>query len=175
MKICIECNLKKSLTEYQFRSDTKKYRNQCKRCRQNKINEYRRNNFEYKKRYNKYRKIRRDTDTSYCMQERLRARLRKIYKLQNVDKCDKTLDMLGCSINEFKLHIISNFYGDMDWDKKNFVLDHRIPCAWFDISNIKHAKYCFSYRNIYPMTHKDNEKKSDRVWIEYNIMKNPYI
>lgn len=45
-----------------------------------------------------------------------------MFKLQNVDKCVKTLDMLGCSIEELKLHIVSNFYSNMDWDKKNLFL-----------------------------------------------------
>ena len=87
----------------------------------------------------------------------------------------KTFEMLGCTFEKFKTHIIDNFYGDMDWDKKNFVLDHRIPCTWFDLTIQKHLEYCFSYKNIYPLTHQDNTIKSDRVWIDYELNKIPYI
>ena len=31
-KICNKCNIEKIVTEFYFRSDTKKYRNACKDC-----------------------------------------------------------------------------------------------------------------------------------------------
>ena len=44
MKRCIKCNEIKSLDNYKFRPDNQEYRNQCKRCRQDKINQYKREN-----------------------------------------------------------------------------------------------------------------------------------
>lgn len=41
-KKCIECDITKSVTEYQFRTDTGKYRNQCKECRNSYVSKYKR-------------------------------------------------------------------------------------------------------------------------------------
>jgi hypothetical protein len=174
-KICKKYNISKLLSEYAFRNDTKKYRNECKSCCQIRINEYKRTNDDYKKRYNEYRKNKRKNDIQYCLMERLRARVRKMINSQNGIKYFKTHELLGCSFDEFKEHIEKQFYGDMSWDLKNFELDHIIPCSWFDLNNINHQRICFNYKNIQPLTSKDNSKKKDKIWFDYNLMKNPYI
>jgi len=174
-KICIKCNISKDISEYLFRKDTSKYRNECKKCCQIRINYYRRSNEEYKKRFNEYRKQKRVVDIQYCLIDRLRSRVRKMIKSQNGEKYFKTHELLGCSFDEFKEHIEKHFYGNMSWELKNFELDHVIPCSWFDLTNKIHQKICFNYKNIKPLTSEDNSKKSDKVWTNYNLMKNPYI
>jgi hypothetical protein len=172
---CNKCNIIKQTDDYQFRNDTNKYRNECKSCCQTRINAYRRENVNYKKRYNEYRKNRRLQDIQFAMIDRLRARVRKMLNASNTSKYLSTIELLGCSMEIFQQHLISKFYGDMSWDKKNFVLDHIVPCSWFDLSNPHHQKICFNYKNIQPLTEGDNSKKSDKVWTTYNLMKNPYI
>lgn len=104
-KTCITCSKTTEIENFQFRANTGKYRNQCKRCRQDKVNLYRRTNEAYKERYNDYRKDRRDTDPNYLMKDRLRARLRKVLKAKNTTKYFKTMELLGCNIEFFKEHI----------------------------------------------------------------------
>lgn len=162
-KTCIKCEIEKDITDFQFRTDTKKYRNQCKRCRQNKVNEYRRTNEEYKKRYNKYRKERRQTDEHYLIMERFRARIKKALKSKNADKCLKSQELLGCSVKEFKIHIEKQFRDGMSWDKRNFVLDHIIPCSSFDLSKEEEQIKCFNYKNIQPLFWSENSKKSNKL------------
>lgn len=174
-KPCIKCKEVKSLENYQLRKDTGKYRNECKNCSQTRINTYRRENIEYKKRYNEYRKSRRRTDVQFAVMDRLRARIRKMMKSNNSEKCVATIELLGCSLDKFKEHLISKFYGEMCWEKKNFVLDHIVPCSWFDLTNTVHQKICFNFKNIQPLTEKDNSEKSDKIWTKYDLTKNPYI
>lgn len=174
-KKCIKCDIEQQLDEYQLRKDTGKYRNDCKSCCQTRINTYRRENVEYKKRYNEYRKKRRLQDTQFAIMDRLRARVRKMLAANDCTKYYTTVKLLGCSMEDFKKHLISKFYSDMSWESKNFVLDHIIPCSWFDLSNPIHQKNCFNYKNIQPLTEEDNSKKSDKVWTTYNLLKNPYI
>lgn len=174
-KQCFKCCETKNIDNFQFRKDNNAYRNECKQCCQQRINKYRRENMEFKKRYNDYRKQRRIQDTQYAMTDRLRARIRKLLKSTNCAKYSSTLNILGCSMEEFKTHITSQFYGDMSWEKKNFVLDHKIPCSWFNFSIPKHQLLCFNYKNIQPLTHEDNTHKSDKAWTQYNLSKNPYI
>lgn len=40
LKVCIACNLKKTIAEFEVRSDTSKVRNQCKECRNAYVNQY---------------------------------------------------------------------------------------------------------------------------------------
>jgi len=174
-KICNKCLINKHISEYAYRNDTRNYRNDCKKCCQKRINFYKRTNEEYKQRYNEYRKLRRIQDDNFAIKERLRARLRKMLKIQDASKYITTLELLGCSMDDFKNHITKQFYGEMSWEKKNFELDHIIPCSWFDLTNIQHQKICFNYKNIRPLTKEDNAIKSDKIWTEYNLMKNPYI
>ena len=174
-KKCIKCYTTKCVSEFAFRNDTQKYRNECKICCQIRINFYKRHNKEYKKRYNEYRKRKRLQDDQFAIMDRLRARLRKMVNSQDGIKYYKTHNLLGCSFEYFKDYISKQFYGDMSWEKRNFELDHKIPCSWFDLKNPIHQKICFNYKNIQPLTHKDNSKKSNKVWTEYNLLKNPYI
>jgi hypothetical protein len=163
-KKCITCSTEKQISDFYLRTDTGKYRNQCKRCRQDKVNNYRRTNEPYKKRYNQYRKERRDNDPNYLMRERLRARIRKALMAQNTKKYFKTKELLGCDIETFKNHIESNFRDDMSWDKRNFVLDHIIPCSSFNLKDVEQQKTCFHYTNIQPLTWDENSMKSNKLF-----------
>jgi len=163
-KICITCSTEKKLSQFYKRTDTGKYRNQCKRCRQDKINLYRRTNDAYKVRYNEYRKKRRKIDPEYLMKDRLRARVRKVLKAKNTKKYFKTIELLGCDIGTFKKHIETKFRDDMCWEKRNFVLDHIIPCASFDLSDVEQQKKCFHYTNFQPLTWDENSKKSNKLF-----------
>jgi hypothetical protein len=102
MKQCTSCLVDKQLSDFQYRSDTHKYQNQCKQCRQVYVNSYRRNNEDYKCRYNEYRRL----DTQYAIMDRLRARVRKMLKANNGHKYAKTIELLGCSFEIFKEHIV---------------------------------------------------------------------
>lgn len=51
MKVCLKCNLEKNLSEFYFRKDNKKYRNDCKECFNLKIKSNRIKNPSYMKDY----------------------------------------------------------------------------------------------------------------------------
>lgn len=172
---CNKCNVIKTLDKYsQYKNRT--YKNECKKCAQNRINKYRRENIEYKKRYNKYQRDRRNIDINYLLEGRFRARINKLLiTTNNGEKFFQTKTLLGCSKNTFKDHLEKLFYGDMSFEKRNFVLDHIVPCSWFDLSNPIHQKICFNYKNIQPLTREDNSIKCDKIWINFDLTKNPYI
>ena len=50
-KICNKCGIEKPLSEFEFRSDTKKYRNTCKECRKKYTSKWHKENLEYVKEY----------------------------------------------------------------------------------------------------------------------------
>ena len=65
-KICKICNEEKPLSDFQLRSDTRKYRNECKNCRDKYLSEYRANHKEHAAELNrKYRELHRDELNKY--------------------------------------------------------------------------------------------------------------
>lgn len=101
------------------------------------------------------------TNIEYRIAHNLRERLRAA--LHTNSKGAKTMDMLGCSMEEFKQHMASKFTEGMDWDnygRKGWHIDHILPCASFDLSDYEQQKQCFHYTNLQPLWWKDNLEKS---------------
>lgn len=172
MITCSKCNIEQTLDKHsQYKNGI--YKAECKKCAQLRINKYKRENEEYKDRYNTYQREHRITNTNYLLAGRCRARINKL--LATSKNLDKFNNLIGCSLNEFKAYLENQFYGDMTWEKRNFVIDHIIPCSWFNLSNPLHLKFCFNYKNTQPLTRKDNAIKGDKVWVNYNLTNNPYI
>jgi hypothetical protein len=50
------------------------------------------------------------------------------------------------------------FDENMSWDNhgKYWSIDHVIPCASFDMSNIDEQKKCFHWSNLQPLSIKEN-------------------
>jgi hypothetical protein len=98
---------------------------------------------------------------------RLRGRLRSALK-RAVDgvlpkKSNKTLDLLGCSIEYFKKHIEQQFKPGMTWERyAEFHIDHIKPCAAFDLRDPEQQQICFHYSNMQPLWAAENLKKGSK-------------
>ena len=128
---------------------------------------YRANNkIKIAKRAKKYRQAVLCKDPTWKIMNRLRARIHIALKATNVEKANKTINLIGCSIEEFKSHIESLFKAKMNWEnygKNGWVLDHIRPCSSFDLSNPIQQKECFNYKNIQPLWEWENIEKSDKL------------
>jgi hypothetical protein len=92
----------------------------------------------------------------------LRNRLVKV--LHGVGKSASTVALLGCSRQELKQHLEKQFQDGMTWDNYGaWHIDHRLPCASFDLSDQAQQKICFHYTNLQPLWAKDNLRKGARV------------
>jgi hypothetical protein len=101
------------------------------------------------------------TNIEYKIIHNLRERLRAA--LHNNSKGAKTMDMLGCNMEEFKQYLTSKFTEGMNWDnygRKGWHIDHIKPCASFDLSDYNQQKQCFHYTNLQPLWWNDNLRKS---------------
>ena len=58
-------------------------------------------------------KSRRKTNLNFKLASNLRSRTNKAFKSQNVEKLNKTFDLLGCSQSFFKRCILHQLYGNM--------------------------------------------------------------
>jgi len=92
----------------------------------------------------------------------LRDRLRKALKGKNPrNSRSSMIKYLGCSISECKEHITRQFNQDMTWQNhgKLWEIDHRIPCASFDLTKESEIIKCFNYKNLQPLLNEQNRVK----------------
>ena len=109
----------------------------------------------------KYRKL----NTQFRLRKMLRNRLSSALRSQRSYKCNSTIGLLGCSINDFKMYLESKFEVGMSWNNygTGWHIDHVIPCAIFDLSKPQHQKRCFHFSNMQPMWASENQKKHKTV------------
>jgi hypothetical protein len=92
---------------------------------------------------------------------RLRSRLSNA--LSNDQKVGSAVRDLGCSIEELKKHLQSQFSEGMSWDNYNYHgwhIDHIRPLSSFDLTDVEQFKQANHYTNLQPMWSMDNFKKS---------------
>lgn len=105
-------------------------------------------------------------DINFKILENVRGRF--YLALKNDYKSGKTLDYLGCTIEELKKHLESQFQKGMSWGNYGFGMDkwnidHIAPCSSFDHSDEDQIKKCWHYTNMQPMWQGDNIKKSNKT------------
>jgi len=102
-------------------------------------------------------------DLNYKLQIAIRTRICKA--LRGKDKSDRTLNLLGCSIAEFKQYLEAHFQYGMSWDNygiSGWHVDHIKPCCSFDLRKAEEQRKCFHYTNLQPLWAKDNYNKGGK-------------
>lgn len=74
-------------------------------------------------------------------------------------KAEKTFELIGCTAEQFKVHLESLWLPNMTW--KNYGptgwhIDHIKECHTFDLTDPKQQKICFHFSNQRPLWAKDN-------------------
>lgn len=171
-KTCSKCGIEKPFEYFYKRSGVGDgYRPFCKECESLQKQGYRNKkqywkSVKYKKYSNAYRKKRRVHDVNYNLALNLRNRLLSALKSKGVKKTQKATDLIGCSIEELKIHLEKQFKEGMSWDnhsRKGWHIDHIIPCTNFDLSDIEQQKTCFNYKNLQPLWSTENLKKFKKI------------
>jgi len=112
---------------------------------------------EIKERVNRRRKQRYHTEPETRLLHTLRCRLKAVLKLQHLDRAGKTKELLGCTIEQARQHIESQFQEGMNWNNHGqWHIDHIKPCFTFDLSDPEQRKICFHYTNLRPLWASDN-------------------
>jgi hypothetical protein len=87
-------------------------------------------------------------------------------RLKHNRKSNKTMKLIGLTINEYSNYLESLWEIGMNWDNykiNGWTIDHITPCELFDLSNPKHQEACFNYKNTKPMWHRENIIKMDKL------------
>lgn len=96
---------------------------------------------------------RRRTNTQYKLTENLRGRVYKALVANKATKSIRTIELLGCTIPFLKNHLESLFLPTMTWENYGSLwhIDHKIPCASFNLVELEQQKACFNYTNLQPL------------------------
>jgi hypothetical protein len=112
-----------------------------------------------------YIKNRLQTDPVFKILNNVRTRLKKYLQINNLSKFNKTMELVGCTPQQLKLHIEKQFLPGMNWSNYNFKtwhIDHIRPISLAktmdDIVSLK----LMHYTNLQPLWAKDNIKKSNK-------------
>jgi len=103
-------------------------------------------------------------DLQYKLKVLLRTRLRKA--LRGNFKSGHVVDLLGCTIPEFKIYIEKQFIGENSWmtfenhGSKTWHLDHVRPCYEFDHTDPEQVRVCWHYTNMRPLAASINLSRS---------------
>ena len=121
------------------------------------------NKKKYRDYMRNYQVSRRKRDIKFKILCTLRGRLSKfISKYKNDSSC---LKLLGCTINELKTHLEKRFKKGMTWEnygKRGWHIDHIIPCASFNLIDMKQREECFHYMNLQPLWWWENLSKGKK-------------
>lgn len=199
VKICKKCDIEKDISFFYLKKDNKDgYSTNCKECNIIYSREYREKNTEIineqrkeyreknteniKKRNKEYHeknkqeinekmKNRLKNDALLKLTQRIRQNVCNSFRHKSFRKNNKTANILGCSFEEFKLHLESQFEDWMTWDNRGLYngelyygwdIDHKIPLASAeteeDIIRLNH------YTNLQPLCGYTNRHiKKDRL------------
>lgn len=156
-KKCSKCSEIKLIKDFYLNYG--KPRSQCKLCMNEYNDKIRLENpnsksLERKKHYQKYK-----NDPIFALSKRLRQRL--FHVLRNY-KSKSTLEILGCSYEEFKTHIESQFTDGMSWDRLGDIhIDHIIPVS--SAETVEEVYKLNHYINLQPLWAKDNLSKYNKI------------
>jgi len=174
-----ESLLKKSKENPNKKSNNKKYHLKNKEENNERSKKWNTDNKEYKKELdkiyyqenkksinssrNEYQKERKKSDKLFNLKCVVRSLISNSLNRNGYSKSSKTFEILGCSFEEFKLHIESKFESWMTWDNYGLYngdlnygwdIDHIIP-----ISSAKDEDEILrlnSYTNLQPLCSKIN-------------------
>ena len=150
----------------------KEYKKEYRAANKEKIKEYYAAN---KERANKRCRWRYKNDENFRLTRVLRSRFKFALKSQNIKKNSHVLELTSCSMDFLKNYLSKKFKKGMTWGNQGqWHIDHRKPCASFDLVNKEEQRKCFHYTNLQPLWGKENMEKNatfneatfEYAWIE---------
>lgn len=164
-----------NLNKDKLKSNSKKYFSNNKEKIHTRQKEYRENHIEESKEYRVknsdtlrekrriYEKNRKEKDPIYKFICSIRTLISSSIRKNGFSKKSKTHQILGCTFEEFKTHIESQFDENMTWENygKYWQIDHIYPISKFESE--EHLLSLNSYSNLRPLESSENNKKKNKI------------
>jgi len=158
--------------------DKKYYENNKEKINEKKKQYYLKNIDKIKRYHKKYVSLNKDkinkyknewklnkikNNPTYKIKDNLRHRI--YMALKGTVKSKRTIDLLGTSIDNLWNHLEKSFRPGMTKNNYGRVwhVDHKIPCAAFDLTKPKEQSKCFHYTNTQPLWAKENLSKGAKL------------
>lgn len=95
----------------------------------------------------------------------LRSRIRLGIKAGKGRKWNRTVNYLGGTFEQTRSHIESRFKPGMSWENHGteWEIDHAIPVASFDMTQLEEQLQCFHFKNLQPLWKKENRAKGKKL------------
>ena len=137
-------------------------KNNQEKVRANQKKQWYKNKEKYYAANYKRNSNRRKTDHLYAMRLRISHRLRLALRGIGMKKSITTKSIIGCSWEQLKIHIETQFIDGMTWENRSaWHIDHKIPLSTAkteeDVIRLSH------YTNLQPLWAKDNLRKSNKL------------
>lgn len=104
------------------------------------------------------------TDINFRIQGLFTGRVRKALRLQKTIKSRRMLQLLGCTLPEFRKYLESLFTDGMSWEalkEGRIHIDHVKPLRSFNLKDPAEQLIAFNFKNHQPLWEPDNLSKSD--------------
>ena len=176
-KICTKCKQSKSLDDFGPHKKAKGGKQpRCRECNNKIIKEYRhteegktkkrvwakdyRHRAGYNLKQQKWAKTYFSTNINGYLASKCRTRLWNA--LDGNTKIGSAVADLGCTIDELRVHLESQFQHGMSWDNRGeWHIDHKKALANFDLTDREELLKAVHYTNLQPLRAVDNIRKSD--------------
>lgn len=110
------------------------------------------------------RALRKKSPQHRKIRHNLTTRLWDILKRAGRSKTESIMALVGCDEPTLCAHLESLFQPGMTWENYGAVwhVDHRKPCASFDLTYRFEQQACFHFSNLQPLFALDNKRKGAR-------------
>lgn len=157
-KQCSDCLEIKTLIQFYKHNRYKDgYRNTCIECHSKRWKTY------YNNGYNKILKSRFLNDMIYKLKQNQKSYIHIQLKKSKLIKSNNINKYIGCHIEQFKKWLEFQFIDDMNWNNKNWQIDHIIPVSLFNLNNELERKIAFNWTNVQPLYKDENLKKYNKL------------
>ena len=150
---------KEKILEYQ-----KEYYSLNKEYIKNRVKKYRLNNkIKVREMRRKWKLKNWRENEEFRLKENLRHRI--YMALKGKVKSKRTIDLLGTSIDNLWIHLEKSFKLGMTKNNygKIWQVDHKIPCAAFDLTKPEEQVKCFHFTNLQALFVKENLSKGAKL------------
>jgi hypothetical protein len=119
-------------------------------------------NPENKAKRNEKARLRKRLDSAFRIMANVRTRIHNILKQNKVEKTDK---LLGCNKTQLKIWLNFQLYDNLTWDNYGYTwhIDHIIPLAFFDLSDVNEQLLACNWSNLRPLYVEENLSKNDKI------------
>ena len=125
----------------------------------NKI--WRENNKDKSREFEKNKK---NSNPFYKIIKNITSDLSKYIKISEIKKSNRTIKYIGCTPEELRKHLESQFTEGMSWDNYGIIgwhIDHKLPKSL--IMCEEDIFIIFNYKNLQPLWYVDNIRKRNKI------------